>query len=204
MTQGRFIVIDGSEGAGKSTQINYIRDWLSEHQIDFWLTREPGGTPVGEQIRNILLNPANVIDADAELLLMMAARRQHLSTEILPRLSRGQWVICDRFNDSTYAYQGYGRGIDVERIAELEHWAMPDVAPDLCLIMTVSPDIAMRRLDQRNTHKDRFEQEQAAFFSAVAQGYQLRAQRINAVSIDADADADSVFEQIRPHLMAQL
>lgn len=135
---------------------------------------------------------------------MMAARRQHLSTEILPRLSRGQWVICDRFNDSTYAYQGYGRGIDLERIAELERWAMPDVEPDLRLIMTVSPDIAMQRLDQRNTHKDRFEQEQATFFSAVAQGYQLRAQRRNAVSIDADADSDSIFEQIRPHLMAQL
>ncbi|MBV7435518.1 dTMP kinase [Cardiobacteriaceae bacterium TAE3-ERU3] len=204
MKRGRFIVIDGSEGAGKSTQINYIRDWLSEHHIDFWLTREPGGTAVGEQVRNILLNPANTIDADAELLLMMAARRQHLSAEILPRLSRGQWVICDRFNDSTYAYQGYGRGINITRIAELERWAMPDVEPDLRLIMSVSPEIAMQRLDQRNTHKDRFEQEQAEFFAAVAHGYHVRAQRENAVSIDADGDSDSVFEQIRPHLMAQL
>lgn len=203
MTRGRFIVIDGSEGAGKSTQIHYIRDWLRDQHIDFWLTREPGGSAVGEQIRHILLNPANRIDPDAELLLVMAARRQHLYTEICPRLAQGQWVICDRFNDATYAYQGYARGIDLQRIAALEQWAMTDVEPDLRLILSVSPHIAKDRLEQRDHGKDRFEQEAADFFTAVAQGYQQRSTRANAVHIDADGDSDSVFALIRPHLDAQ-
>lgn len=194
------MVIDGSEGAGKSTQLDCIRRWLTEQGIDSWLTREPGGTALGEQIRQLLLDPIHTIDDDAELLLLMAARRQHLSTEILPRLNTGQWVVCDRFNDATYAYQGYGRGISLQRIHALEQWTMPDVVPDLRIIMTVSPDVALERLRRRNTGKDRFEQEHSAFFAAVARGYQWRATQANAISIDADGDPDSIFALIRPHL----
>lgn len=204
MKQGRFIVLDGSEGAGKSTQIKRVKEWLEQQGIDCWQTREPGGTATGERIREILLDPQSHIDSDTELLLIMAARKQHLSEQILPRLTKGQWVVCDRFNDATYAYQGYGRHISLTRIAELEAWAMPDIEPDLRLILRVSPEVARERLTNRGNIQDRFEKEQQDFFTAVAEGYATRAQAANACSIDADSDADATFEQIRQKLVTLL
>lgn len=204
MQTGRFITLDGSEGAGKSTQLQRIHRWLQEQNIDVWCTREPGGTPVGEQIRTLLLDPNNHISSDAELLLIMAARRQHLDHEILPRLARGQWVICDRFNDATYAYQGYGRGIDLTRIASLEHWVMPHFKPDLRIILGVSAATARTRLVARGGIQDRFEQEQQPFYDRIATGYRERAQSANACWIDADQSTDNVFHAICQHLTALL
>ncbi|SUO97956.1 dTMP kinase [Suttonella ornithocola] len=198
---GKFITLDGTEGAGKTTQLRYIKHYLHQKNKTVYLTREPGGTAVGEKIRNIFLNPNLVPTAETELLLIFAARKQHLEQEIWPRLQEGEWVISDRFNDATYAYQGYGRGIDLTRIRSLEKWIQGDFQPHLSLILTVSEQIAKTRLNQREQEKDRMENENQKFFQRVASGYYQRAENETHVHlIEANKEPQTVFQQIQSYL----
>ena len=171
MNRGRFITLEGSEGVGKTSNLAFMEQHLRAAGRDVVVTREPGGTPVGEQIRTLLLDPANqAMVSDCELLLMFAARAQHLQEVILPAVTRGAWVLCDRFTDATYAYQGGGRGIDAARIAELESWVQGGLRPDLTLLLDLSVEIGLARAGERGA-PDRFEQEQRAFFERVRQSY---------------------------------
>lgn len=200
MARGRFITLDGSEGVGKTTQITHIADWLRARNIPFYLTREPGGTVLGEKLRALFLDPATQISADSELLLILAARNEHLVQEIRPRLAAGQWVISDRYNDATYAYQGAARGIDPARIAALEAWLSAYLEPDLRLILDTDAHTATTRLQARGNRPDRMEQENAVFFAAVQAGFRTRAQAENAHLIAADGTPEAVFARIRPLL----
>lgn len=171
MTQGRFITLEGSEGVGKTSNLAFMERHLREAGREVVVTREPGGTPVGEQIRALLLDPANqAMVSDCELLLMFAARAQHLQEVILPAVARGAWVLCDRFTDATYAYQGGGRGIEAARIAELESWVQGGLRPDLTLLLDLPVEIGLARAGERGA-PDRFEQEQRPFFERVRQAY---------------------------------
>ncbi|MFP3343147.1 dTMP kinase [Halomonas sp. SIMBA_159] len=179
--RGRFITLEGGEGVGKSTNVAFVEAWLTAQGIEVVRTREPGGTPRAEAIRELLLDPSpqEPLSVDAELLLVFAARAQHLAEKILPALTRGAWVVCDRFTDATFAYQGGGRGIDAARIAQLEQFVQQGLSPDLTLLLDMPPEAAKERLEGRlrdlNTQRDRFEQEQADFFMAVRRAYLERA-----------------------------
>ena len=179
--RGRFITLEGGEGVGKSTNVAFVEAWLKERGIEVVRTREPGGTARAEAIRELLLDPSpnEPLSVDAELLLVFAARAQHLSEKILPALARGAWVVCDRFTDATFAYQGGGRGIDAQRIAQLEQFVQRGLAPDVTLLLDMSPEAAKERLEGRlrdlNTQRDRFEQERVEFFMAVRRAYLERA-----------------------------
>jgi dTMP kinase len=166
----RFITLEGPEGGGKSTNQGFVRDWLRQRACQVLTTREPGGTPLGESIRGLLLDPDGGMAADTELLLMFASRAEHLAARILPALQSGQWVVCDRFTDATYAYQGGGRGIPNARIAALETWVQGDLRPDLTLVLDVPGEIGDQRVAERGA-RDRFEQERAEFFARVRQSY---------------------------------
>lgn len=171
---GKFITLEGSEGAGKSTNLDAICARLREHGIDFYRTREPGGTLMAEAIRDVMLNPWDEqVDGMTELLLVFAARNQHLNNEIRPRLERGQWVVCDRFTDATYAYQGMARGTPAQYVEALENWVQGDLRPDLTLYLDLDPELGRARI--ANREQDRMEQEQADFFAKVRQGYLARA-----------------------------
>ena len=160
MYKGKFITIEGSEGAGKSTNIRFIQDYLSEKKIDFISTREPGGTPIAEKIRDLLLDKANTsLCNDAELLLMFAARAQHLNELIIPALESGKWVLSDRFTDASYAYQGGGRGLSWEKIAQLEQFVQGNLRPDATILLDIPVEEGMQRVRDRG-ETDRFEQEQ--------------------------------------------
>jgi len=176
-SQGRFITLEGGEGAGKSTNLAYIRTRLQSAGKVVSVTREPGGTALGEQIRVLLLDPDSTgMCADTELLLMFAARSQHLQESILPALERGEWILCDRFTDATYAYQGSGRGLGRQRINQLESWVQGSFQPYRTLLFDLPVDIGLQRAGQRGA-LDRFEQEQAAFFERVRAGYLERARQ---------------------------
>jgi len=177
MTQrGCFITLEGGEGAGKSTNAAYLVDYLNQQGIEALLTREPGGTEVGEAVRQILLDPRlPAMQSDTELLLMFAARHEHLYKTIVPALQQGQWVVCDRFTDATYAYQGGGRGLSAERIAVLENWVQGELRPDATLLFDLPVEIGMQRAQQRSA-ADRFEQEQYDFFQRVRAAYLARQQ----------------------------
>lgn len=170
-----FITLEGPEGAGKSTNREYLAQRLREHGLTVLLTREPGGTPLAERIRSLLLEPsAEPMAADTELLLVFAARAQHLAQVIRPALARGEVVLCDRFTDATYAYQGGGRGLPQARIATLEQFVQGDLRPDLTLVFDLPVDIGLQRAAARG-RLDRFEQEQRGFFETVRQAYLQRA-----------------------------
>lgn len=170
----RFITVEGVEGVGKTTNVQLICRWLEEHGIPFVATREPGGTVYGEKIRHLLLDVSDgPLDPMAELLLVFAARAQHLTEKILPALRQGQWVVCDRFTDATFAYQGGGRGIDQTRITALEHLVQGDLRPDLTIVLDIPPAIGMERVRQRG-ERDRFEREQLAFFERTRAVYLAR------------------------------
>ncbi|MDK9687353.1 dTMP kinase [Halomonas sp. LC1] len=179
--RGRFITLEGGEGVGKSTNVAFVEAWLKERGIEVVRTREPGGTARAEAIRELLLDPSpnEPLSVDAELLLVFAARAQHLTEKILPALARGAWVVCDRFTDATFAYQGGGRGIDAQRIAQLEQFVQRGLAPDVTLLLDMSPEAAKERLEGRlrdlNTQRDRFEKERVEFFMAVRRAYLERA-----------------------------
>jgi dTMP kinase len=170
-----FITLEGPEGAGKSTNREYLAERLRAAGIEVLLTREPGGTPLAERIREVLLTPVEeVMNADTELLLVFAARAQHLATVIRPALARGAVVLCDRFTDSTYAYQGAGRGLSLERIAALEDFVQGDLRPDLTLVFDLPVDVGLARASARG-RLDRFEQEGQAFFQKVREAFLARA-----------------------------
>jgi dTMP kinase len=172
---GLFITLEGPEGAGKSTNRDYLAMCLRAAGIEVLLTREPGGTPLAERIRELLLAPSDEpMAADTELLLVFAARAQHLAQVIRPALARGCVVLCDRFTDATYAYQGGGRGLSQQRIAELERFVQGDLRPDLTLLFDLPVEQGLARAAARG-RLDRFEQEQRSFFEAVRQTYLQRA-----------------------------
>jgi len=175
LMRGRFITLEGGEGAGKSSNLEYIEQYLTIAGKQVIRTREPGGTLLGEQLRTLLLDcKQSAMSADTELLLMFAARAQHLHELILPALERGDWVLCDRFTDATYAYQGGGRGIANERIQALEQWTQQGQRPDLTLLLDLPVEQGLARAGARSS-PDRFEQEQAEFFNRVRNTYRQRA-----------------------------
>lgn len=189
-----FITVEGIEGAGKSTAIAVVQAACERAGRDTTVTREPGGTPLGEQIREILLHRADLrIEGDAETLLVFSARAQHIADVIRPALAAGRVVICDRFTDATYAYQGGGRGLPDERIRALETWTQGALRPDLTLLLDVAPDVGLRRARGRSG-PDRFEREAVAFFERVRARYLARAanEPKRFVVIDAGAPLDEV------------
>ena len=199
---GLFITLEGPEGAGKSTNREYLAERLRAEGIDVVLTREPGGTPLAERIRELLLAPSDeAMCADTELLLVFAARAQHLAQVIRPALARGAVVLCDRFTDATYAYQGGGRGLSQERIATLETFVQGALRPDLTLVFDLPVEVGLARASARG-RLDRFEQEGRAFFDAVRSTYLERAQaqpqRYRLV------DAAQTLEQVQVQLDALL
>lgn len=177
MSSGRFITVEGGEGAGKTTQIAFIYDYLQRTGLTVALTREPGGTALGEELRALLLGHRHKGMALAtETLLMFAARAEHLERVIRPALAAGHWVLCDRFTDASYAYQGGGRGLALEQIAILEDWVQGDLQPDLTLLFDVPVAMGLERAARRST-ADRFEQEEKAFFERVRTAYLQRARQ---------------------------
>lgn len=172
---GLFITLEGPEGAGKSTNREYLAERLRECGIEVVLSREPGGTPLAERIRELLLAPSDeAMDSDTELLLVFAARAQHLAQVIRPALARDAVVLCDRFTDATYAYQGGGRGLGEARIAELECFVQGELRPDLTLVFDLPVEVGLSRAAARG-RLDRFEQEERGFFEAVRRTYLQRA-----------------------------
>ncbi len=177
MKRGLFITLEGPEGAGKSTNRDYLAGRLQKAGVDVVLTREPGGTPLAEQIRTLLLAPsAEPMAVDTELLLMFAARAQHVAQVIRPALARGAVVLCDRFTDATYAYQGGGRGVALERIALLEQFVQGDLRPDLTVLFDLPVAVGLARAAARG-RLDRFERESGGFFDAVRATYLARVQQ---------------------------
>jgi len=197
----RFLTLEGIEGVGKTTQVSLLARALGDRQVDHVVTREPGGTPLAESIRELVLSPrGEALPPIAELLLMFAARSVHLANLIEPALHAGRWVICDRFTDATYAYQGAGRGMSEESIGALETWVQGRRRPDLTLLLDVPVAIGLERSRKRDIGKtrDRFEQERAAFFERVRAGYlsRARADPERMVIIDAARPVAEVGEQI--------
>lgn len=174
---GKFITIEGTEGVGKSTNLGFVRDWLSAQGKHVVVTREPGGTPLAEEVRHLLLsNRDEPVFSLTELLLIFAARAQHLEQVVKPALARGHWVLCDRFTDSTYAYQGGGRGFDGAAIRQLETLVQGNLRPDMTLILDIDIELGLNRARQRSD-PDRFEGETRAFFERVRGVYQELAAR---------------------------
>ncbi len=199
MKTGWFVTVEGAEGAGKTTAMRAIEAELGESAVPVELTREPGGTPLSEEIREILLDPRwSGMHPDTELLLMFAARAEHVHRRILPALGRGRWVVSDRFTDATYAYQGGGRGIEGERIEALERWALGDFRPDRTLLLDLPVEVGLLRAHGRSA-PDRFEREDRAFFERVRAAYLERARREpeRFVCIDAAAALEEVAARVR-------
>ncbi|NOY73735.1 MAG: dTMP kinase [Gammaproteobacteria bacterium] len=199
---GCFISVEGIEGVGKSTNVGYIYQCLQEAGIEVMQTREPGGTELGEAIREILLAPHfKNISHDTELLLMFAARSQHIKTKIIPALSQNQWVLCDRFTDASYAYQGGGRAIDYKRIEVLEQWVQGTLRPDVTLLLDAPVELAMQRVHRRGDY-DRFEMEEDIFFENVRKSYLAMAKRFSDRYrvIDASLDLEHVQSQIKKEI----
>lgn len=196
--KGKFITVEGIEGVGKTTNIDFIHQQLLAAGRDVVLTREPGGTPLGEAVRGLLLDPEYTgMDSTCELQLMFAARAEHLAKVIWPALEKGQWVLCDRFTDATYAYQGGGRGIDTGVIARLEELVQGDFRPDLTLLLDVPVETGLARASKRGA-MDRFEQEQVGFFEKVRKCYleMARASPGRYRVVDASLPLDEVQKQI--------
>jgi dTMP kinase len=204
--KGLFITLEGGEGVGKSTNLQYIHKLLlDELQVPVMVTREPGGTPLAEELRGVLLQPRDEhVNELTELMLMFAARAQHLHERILPSLREGVWVLCDRFTDATYAYQGSGRGMRTDLIASLEQLVQGEVRPDLTFLLDLPIEVGLARAQARG-EMDRFESEQSAFFERVRDGYLKRAQLEpdRFVIIDAQPPLEEVQAQIRQALLTR-
>ncbi len=196
----RFITLEGGEGVGKTTNLAFIETYLKAHGVSLVLTREPGGTWLGEQLRSLLLD-APAMDSQAELLLVFAARAEHVNTVIRPALAAGRWVLSDRFTDASYAYQGGGRGLDPAAIGFLETWVQQALQPDLTLLLDTPVELGLERARARSA-ADRFEAEQRAFFDRVRSAYLSRAEqhpeRIKRV--DASGTLAQVQAAISGHL----
>jgi len=201
MSRGLFITLEGGEGAGKSTSLAYVREFIEKTGREVVVTREPGGTPLGERIRELLLHGRDSICTDSEILLMFAARAEHLERVIRPALARGACVVCDRFTDATYAYQGGGRGVASERIRILEQWVQQGLRPDLTLLLDIPVELGLDRAGNRSA-PDRFEREQRDFFERVRASYLASAAREpdRIRVIDAAQDIPSVLGQLRAAL----
>jgi len=200
MSTAKFITFEGVDGAGKSSHLNWFADQLRDRGIDLLVTREPGGTPLGEKLREILLH--EVMHAETEALLMFASRREHIERVIKPALQRGTWVISDRFTDASFAYQGGGRGVPVEKLEQLERWAQGDLQPDLTLLFDIPVEVARERLT-KNVAKtkialDKFEQEKSEFFDKVRNAYLARAQKNPARF--AVIHAEKTLEEVKVNL----
>jgi dTMP kinase len=193
--QGKFITFEGMDGAGKSTHLAWFAEVLRQRGHEVLVTREPGGTPVGELLREILLNRS--MNAGTETLLMFAARLEHIEQVIKPALHAGKWVVSDRFSDASFAYQGGGRGFDWEKLRQLEQWVHPDLQPDLTLFFDVPVEIAKRRLANNNS-LDRFEREYSDFFERVRIAYLKRVKEYppRYAVIDAARSLEEVKEQL--------
>ena len=178
MKQGKFITLEGIDGAGKSTQLAWIVELLQRAGLQAIVTREPGGTELGERLRAVLLDKSMTMHAETEALLMFAARCEHLDKVILPALAQGQWVISDRFTDASFAYQGGGRGLDTGKLEILEHWVQGALQPDLTLYFDVSVEVGQQRVSQIKA-ADRFEKERGDFFQRVRAAYLDRAQQFS-------------------------
>lgn len=199
MKPGWFITVEGGEGAGKTTAMVAVESVLRESGVEVVLTREPGGTPLGEELRGLLLDPRWAgMASDTELLLMFAARIEHVERRIRPALARGHWVVSDRFTDATYAYQGGGRGIPASRIEALERWTLGDFRPQRTLLLDVPVGEGLERA-RRRSEPDRFEREQRDFFERVRSAYLERARREpqRFVRIDAARDLAAVAAGVR-------
>ena len=176
MTRGKFITLEGGEGVGKTTNLNFIKDYLKQHAISVVVTREPGGTVLAEKIRHLLLDKdSEAISEHAELLMIFAARAQHIKHVIEPALAKGAWVLCDRFTDATYAYQGGGRNIRVSTIEWLENLVQGNLRPDLTVLLDAPVEIGIERARERGAF-DRFESEKISFFEQVRRAYLLQAE----------------------------
>lgn len=210
MSRGKFITIEGGEGVGKSTQIGRLRDFIAASGKEVVITREPGGTRRAERIRELLLEGSDEpMPGICELLLMFAARSTHIENVIRPALGHGAWVICDRFTDATYAYQGGGRGLSLEQIATLESMVQGSLRPDLTLLLDAPLEISGARASARNAAQgssDRFEREQREFFERVRASYLERARQEpdRFVVIDATASMEAVTEAIQHALVEHL
>lgn len=175
MKRGRFITLEGCEGVGKSTNLQFIESILKQNQIDVVVTREPGGTPLAEEIRELILSKREEqVHPLSELLLIFAARAQHLKQFILPNLQSGKWVLCDRFTDATYAYQGQGRNLSFEVVSQLENLVQDDLRPDLTVLLDIDVEVGLQRASERG-ELDRFEIEPRDFFQTVREAYLTRA-----------------------------
>ena len=192
--RGKFITLEGIDGAGKTTHLRWLEHFLKEKGNNVIVTREPGGTPLGESLRGVLLDGRQVMHAETEALLMFAARREHLDKVILPALSRGDWVISDRFTDASFAYQGGGRGLSLQKLNELERWVQGEFQPDVTLYLDVSVASGRQRTSTIR-QADRFEKEQDEFFRRVREAYLERAkkfpERIRVI------DANQPLEDVR-------
>ena len=200
--QGKFIAIDGIDGAGKNTQILLIAEYLRDKNIRFQTSREPGGSELGEKIREIFLDKKLAICRESELFLLFAARFQHLQSLILPTINNGQWIISDRYNDATYAYQGTARGIEEKILQSLEA-LFPNIyrEPDLSIILSPDLNTATTRRKLRGNNPDRIEDENQEFFDAVIRGYEQRAEKNSWCKIiAADGTPPEVFAKIKPYL----
>lgn len=195
--QGKFITLEGIDGAGKSTHLKWLAAFLEKRGIPVRVTREPGGTEIGEKLRQMLLDGGQKLHPETEALLMFAARREHLAQVIVPALDAGSWVVCDRFTDATFAYQSGGSGIPWQRIEALEQWVQQGLQPDITLYFDVAPEVGRSRSGRIKT-PDRFEQEQEDFYQRVREAYLRRArehpQRIHLV--DANADIPTIQKKL--------
>ena len=202
MTRGKFITLEGMDGAGKSTHLTWIPAFLEAHGLRVRLTREPGGTPLGERLREMLLTGEQKVHVETEALLMFAARREHLDKVIEPALKSGTWIVCDRFTDATFAYQAGGSGLDWTRISTLETWVQGSLQPDLTLYFDVPSEVGRART-QAVREPDRFEQEDRAFFDRVREGYLRRARDYPSriVIIDSTVTMSAVKIQVEIQLI---
>lgn len=200
MSRGKLITLEGIDGAGKSTHVNTVADFLRARGKDVIVTREPGGTPLGEKLRSVLLSEKMGIDT--ETLLMFAARSEHIARVIAPALAAGRWVVSDRFTDATYAYQGAGGGMATERIAALELWVNGVLKPDLTLVFDVPPEVAMARLP--GVSRDRFESESRAYYERVRTGYleRARGESLRIRVVDARRAISEVKKEVEKIVLA--
>ena len=200
MSRGRLITLEGSEGVGKSTNLDVVCKFLEEKRIRFTVTREPGGTEIAERIRELLLSETTeIMDGLTELLLMFAARNQHLTRKILPELDQGLWVVSDRFTDASYAYRAFGRSIAIEKVDTLRRLVQDGFNPDLTLLLDVEPGVSRDRISDREL--DRIEKENLEFYQRVRAGYLDLAEKLERIKlIDASKNLESVGSEIRRHM----
>jgi len=202
VSRGKFITLEGVDGAGKSSHVEWIAARLRARGQTLVVTREPGGTPLGESLRELLLREP--MHLETETLLMFAARREHLAKVIVPALERGAWVLSDRFTDASFAYQGGGRGLGAQRISDLENWVQQGLQPDLTLFFDLPVELARQRLAASVAGPDRFEQEDAAFFNRVRAAYQERAQAFSAriKVIDSSKSIDEIRVILEKYILS--